>query len=166
MEPTEDVYREYKRLLGEGKVQRAYRGILQYLMNLQSRLKAEFPEFEVSAVYPGYMDMSYFSFTPKSLTSHGLKVAIVFLHETFTFQVWLGARNRQLQSKFVGLFEQAGWNPTEISTPRPGVDSIVEQVLVSEPNFEDPKSLSDQILASTIAFSEKVDSFLANQPNL
>lgn len=166
MKSADDVYGEYERLLTEGKVQRAYRGIIQFMMRLQTRLKAEHPDVEVSAVYPGYMDMTYFSFMPKSLTSVGLKIAIVFLHESFTFQVWLSARNRQLQSKFIEIFKQAGWNPAELSTPGPGVDSIVEQELVRKPNFEDPQSLSDQILTGSLAFSAQVEAFLAEQSTL
>lgn len=165
MKATEDVYFEYKRLLTEGKVQRAYRGIIQFMMKLQTRMKAEHPDFEVSAVYAGYMDMTYFSFTPKSLSNLGLKIAIVFLHESFSFQIWLGARNRQLQSKFIGLFKQAGWNLSEISAPGPGVDSIIEQVLASQPDFKKPDSLGEEIISGTSAFSTQVEDFLAGQPN-
>ena len=106
------------------------------------------------------MDMTYFSFTPKALSVLGLKIAIVFLHESFSFQVWLSARKRQLQGKFIDLFRQKGWNPAEISTVGPGIDSIVENGLVRKPDFEDPLSLSDLILADTLEFSGKIESFL------
>ena len=166
MKSADGVYGEYERLLSEGKVQKAYRGIIQFMMRLQTRLKAEYPDVEVSAVYPGYMDMTYFSFTPQTLSPLGLKIAIVFLHESFTFRVWLSARNRQLQARFIEILKQADWNPTEISTPGPGVDSIVDQGLVRKPNFEDPQSLADQILTGSLAFSAKVENFLAEQPTL
>ncbi len=166
MNPAANVYDEYKQLLAEGKVQQAYRGILQFMLRLQTRLKTEQPDFDVSGLYQGYMDMTYFSFTPAALSASGLKIAIVFLHESFTFQVWLSARNRKLQEKFINLLKQTGWNPAEISAVGPGIDSIVENTLVFQPDFEDPRSLSDQILAGSLEFSSKVEDFLTGQNSL
>ena len=160
MQPAKGIFSEYKLLLSEGKVQKAYRGILQFMMQLQTRLKAEHLEFEASGFYQGYMDMTYFSFTPKPLSDIGLKIAIVFLHESFSFQVWLSARNRKLQEKYIQLLKQKGWNPAEISKVGPGIDSIIENVLVINPDFEDPAALSHQILAGTLEFSRKIEAFL------
>ena len=163
MDPAEQLYNTYKQLLSEGKVQKAYRGIIQFMMKLQTRLKTEHPNFEVSGLYQGYMDMTYFSLTPTALSALGLKIAIVFLHESFTFQVWLSARNRQLQGKFIQFLRLTGWNPAEISTAGPGIDSVIENVLVSEPDFEDPLTLSDQILADSLEFSSKIEAVLISK---
>jgi hypothetical protein len=163
MDPAEQIYNAYKQLLSEGKVQKAYRSIIQFMVKLQIGLKTDYPNFEVSGVYQGYMDMTYFSFTPPALSALGLKIAIVFLHESFTFQVWLSARNRQLRGKFINLLRQLGWNPAEISTTGPGIDSVVENVLVSEPDFEDPLALSDQILAGSLEFSSKIEAILSGK---
>ena len=161
-----NIYDEYERLLAEGNVQKAYRGIIQFMLKCQSNLKTICPDFEVSGIYQGYMDMSYFSFTPKSLSEQGLKIAIVFLHESFAFQVWLSARNRLLQDKYRVLLTQAGWNPSEISAPGPGVDSIIENSLVKRPDFEDPDRLIDQILQGAVEFSAKIDALLSNKVSL
>ena len=166
MESGLNVFDEYKRLLYEGELQKAYRGIIQFMMHLRTRLKAEYPDHEVSRLYQGYMDMTYFAFTPASLSSLGLKIAIVFLHESFAFQVWLSARSKPLQEKYVTLLNQVDWQLGTISIPGPGVDSIIEQVLVSTPDFENQKSLSDQILLGTLGFAKKVESLLTGQPNL
>lgn len=166
MNPEKSFYDIYKQLLSEGKVQKAYRGIIQFMSQLQTRLKSEYPDFDVSGLYQGYMDMTYFSFTPKTLSSYGLKIVIVFLHESFRFQVWLSARNRQLQGKFIELLRQSDWNPAEISTAGPGIDSIVENDLVSDPDFENPLLLSDQLLTGALAFSNKVEAFLSEKASL
>lgn len=107
--------------------------------------------------------MTYFSFTPPALSALGLKIAIVFLHKSFSFQVWLSARSRQLRGKFINLLRQLGWNLAEISTTGPGIDSVVENVLVSEPDFEDPLALSDQILAGSLEFSSKIEAILSGK---
>ncbi len=166
MQPAKHIFDAYKQLFFEGKVQSAYRGIMQFMMQLQARLKAEYPEFEMSGLYQGYMDMTYFSYTSKALSDMGLKIAIVFLHESFTFQVWLSARNRKLQEKFNNLLKRTGWNPAEFSKIGPGVDSIVENILVSKPDFEDPTRLAHQILADTSDFSKKIETFLTGKVDL
>ena len=166
MDAADHIYDEYRKLLSAGKVQKAYRGIVQFMMQLQTRQKTEHPEIDVSGLYQGYMDMTYFSFTPKTLSDIGLKIAIVFLHESFSFQVWLSARNRKIQEKFINLLKQKGWNPAEISTVGPGIDSIVENELVSEPDFEDPTTLSNQILKGTLEFARKIETFLAGVGSL
>lgn len=166
MNPVDHVYAEYKQLLAQGKVQAAYRGIMQFMMRLQTCLKTEQTDFEVSALYQGYMDMTYFSFTTDALSRLGLKIAIVFLHEAFGFQVWLSARNRKLQQKFIEVLKQTDWDPAEISTAGPGIDSIVENTLVNTPDFENPQALADQILSGSLAFSNKVEDVLKGLDNL
>lgn len=166
MEPAANVFEAYKQLLSEGRVQQAYRGIMQFMLQLQTRLKNEQPDFDVSGLYQGYMDMTYLSATPKTLAATGLKIAIVFLHESFCFQIWLGARNRPLQGKYIAYFRKNGWDPAEISKAGPGVDSIIENLLVINPDFENPQALSDQILASSLAFSNKIEAFLNTKGSL
>ena len=85
--------------LEKGSIQKAYLGLMEYMMGLRTHLKKKYPEHFVSGFYQGYMDMSYFSFTPKSLKSRDLKIAIVFVFDTFRFEVWLGAKNKEVQEK-------------------------------------------------------------------
>jgi hypothetical protein len=56
------------------------------------------------------MDMTYFSFFPKTLKDRNLKIAIVFLHESFRFEVWLVGFNKQVQQKYWKLFTDSDWN--------------------------------------------------------
>lgn len=50
-------------------------------MDLKTYFK-KYPDYFVSGLNYGYMDMTYFSFLPGSLKNRKLKVAIVFIHET------------------------------------------------------------------------------------
>lgn len=106
MDDLQFCIEEYSRLLGQGHIQKAYRGILSYMAVLKTRLEKAYPEFSVGGLYPGYMDMTYFSFTPDFLKSRKLKIAIVFLHERNRFEVWLGGTNRNVQAKYLGSAEQ------------------------------------------------------------
>ena len=42
--------------------------------------------------------MTYFALFPDALKKHNLKLATVFNYQTFRFEVWLAARNRQRSS--------------------------------------------------------------------
>jgi hypothetical protein len=89
MESLRDYMLEYRKQLEKGHVQEAYRGLMGYIMDLRMYLKNKYPEYFISGIYQGYMDMTYFSFTPDSLKSLKLKIAVVFIYDTFKFEVWL-----------------------------------------------------------------------------
>jgi hypothetical protein len=96
-----DDLQAFHEQLKNGSVQRAYQGLIQYNLDLKTYLAKKHPTYSVSgSLYQGYMDMTYFSFTPGSLTERKLKVAIVFVYETFRFEAWLAAVNKQVQAKY------------------------------------------------------------------
>src|SRR5512138_2856547 len=100
---------EYKRQLEKGSIQRAYRGLMDYMMGLRSYFENKYPDYSVSgSIYFGYMDMTYFSFFPKSLKLQGLKVGVVFVHCQFRFEVWLFGYNKGIQAKYWKLFKESG----------------------------------------------------------
>ena len=95
MHSLQDHMIEYKKLLQQGAVQAAYKGLMDYILELRTYFKNKYPDFSVpSSIYPGYMDMTYFSINPESFRQRGLKIAIVFLHEAFRFEVWLASANK------------------------------------------------------------------------
>ena len=86
---------EYRKQLEKGAIKEAYRGLMDYIMGLKSYFSNKYPEYSVSgSIYCGYMDMTYFSLVPELLKRRKLKVAIVFVHETFRFEVWLSGQNK------------------------------------------------------------------------
>lgn len=77
---------EYHSQLKNGKIQLAYKGLMEYLSALRSDFARRYPQFELpGALYFGYMDMSYFAIVPPQLKPHKLKIAVVFLHQEFRF---------------------------------------------------------------------------------
>ena len=97
-----DTYMDkYKKQMQKGDIRLAYKGLMEYIMDLRRYFKRQYPDCFVSgSLYYGYMDMTYFSFTPEALKRLGLKIAIVFIHETCRFDVWLGGYNKEVQTKF------------------------------------------------------------------
>jgi hypothetical protein len=157
---------EYKKQLKKGAIQEAYRGLMEYVMALRVYFKNKYPDYFVSgSVYYGYMDMTYFSFFPKSLKRQKLKIAIVFVHETFRFEVWLAGYNKQVQTKYWKLFKESNWNEYYIPSTTRGVDSIIEYILVDNPDFGDLDPLTSQIERGTLKFIKDVEGFLSKHKN-
>ena len=164
MESFQDYVNEYRKQLEQGAIQKAYKGLMEYIMALRTHFKNKYPDYFVSgSIYYGYMDMSYFSFTPKSLQQRKLKIAIVFIHETCSFEVWLAGYNKQAQSEYWKLFKESGWNKYQLVPTTEGVDAILEHSLVDEPDFSDLEALTTQIEAGTLKFIQDVESFLSKQ---
>jgi hypothetical protein len=162
METFQESMNEYKKQLEKGAIKEAYKGLMEYIMDLRTHFKNKYPDYVVSgSIYYGYMDMTYFSFFPESLKNRGLKIAIVFIHESFRFEVWLAGYNKQIQAKYWKLFKENGWNQYHLVPTTQGADSIVEYVLADNPDFSDLNTLTNQIEHGTLKFIEDVESFLS-----
>jgi hypothetical protein len=135
---------------------------MEYIMSLRTHFKNKYPDYFVSgSIYYGYMDMTYFAFFPKSLKDRKLKIAIVFIHDAFRFEAWLAGNNKQVQSKYWQLFVESDWNKYHVVSTTVGVDSIVETILVEDPDFSDLDTLTKQIERGTLKFIKHVEGFLA-----
>ena len=157
---------EYRRQLEVGAIQKAYKGLMEYIMDLRTYLMNKYPDYFVSGgIYSGYMDMTYFSFYPESIKQRKLKIAIVFVHETFRFEVWLAGYNKQVQSEYWKLFKESDWNQYHLVPTTQGVDSIIESVLVDNPDFRDLEALTTQIERETLIFIKDIESFLSEHRN-
>ncbi|HEY6074164.1 MAG TPA: hypothetical protein VIV15_12445 [Anaerolineales bacterium] len=162
MELLHEYTEEYRKQLEKGAIQKAYKGLMEYMMGLRTFFKNKYPDYSVSgSLYYGYMDMTYFSFFPDSLKERGLKVAIVFLHEAFRFEVWLAGYNKQVQSKYWNLFKESNWKKYPLVASTEGADSILESVLVDDPDFSDLEALTSQIEKGTLKFIKDVEGFLS-----
>jgi hypothetical protein len=162
MESFHECMTEYRIQIEGGKIQVAYKGLMEYIMDLRTYFKNKYPDYVVSgSIYYGYMDMTYFSFFPKSSKHLNLKIAIVFIHKTFKFEVWLAGYNKQIQTKYWKLFKDSDWNKYHLVSTTKGVDSIIEHILVDNPDFGNLDSLTKQIETSTLEFIQDVEDFLS-----
>jgi len=162
MESFHEYMNEYRKQLEKGAIQEAYKGLMEYIMDLRTHFKNKYPDHFVSgSIYYGYMDMTYFSFIPNSLKDRKLKPAIVFIHEAFRFEVWLAAFNKKIQSKYWDLIKESGWDKYYLVPTIKGYDSIIECVLVEDPDFSDLDTLTKQIENGTLKFIKDVESFLS-----
>ncbi|NTW07937.1 MAG: hypothetical protein HGA28_00015 [Anaerolineaceae bacterium] len=152
---------DYRRQLEKGEIQQAYRGLMEYMLSLRAYFQKQYPEYEVPGnLYFGYMDMTYFAIIPPELKQRKLKVALVFIHEAFRFEVWLSGANRQIQVEFSNLLREKGWKKYKLTANPKASDSILEHILVAEPDFSDLDALTKVIESGTIKFIGDLEDLL------
>ncbi len=145
MKTLNELIEAYTHHLQQGEIQIAYKGILEFLGKLRAEFIKNYPHYDVSSIYQGYMDMSHFSLSTKSLKDKGLKVAIVYLHEKGHFEVWLSARNREIAKSYASILDRNIPSDVNVFHDINNPDAIIECILTPTPDFEDQSSLIDTI---------------------
>lgn len=158
MKTLNKLIASYTQQLQLGEIQIAYKGILGFISKLRAALIKKYPLIDVSNIYQGYLDMSYFSLSTKPLKEKGLKIAIVYLHEKGTFEVWLSARNRDIARTYQSILSSLS-SETNVFHDENNQDAIVECVLTCTPDFEDSAQLIniiEQGVEEFLSFSHSV----------
>ena len=156
----EDIV-ELRKQLENGRIQKAYRELLSYMMGLRTHFANKYGESVVSGLYQGYMDMTYFALFPSSLKRLDLKIAIVFNYDAFRFEAWLAARNRKVQREYWKLIKDSHWSEYRVVAPAGGIDSILECDLAKDFDISDPDVLTSRIEKATSAFIDSIERFLS-----
>lgn len=161
MDTLSECMAEYKKQMQIGLVPKAYKGLMDYILDLRNYFKKKYPNWSVSgSLYTGYMDMTYFALVPESFRQRGLKIAVVFIHETCRFEVWLSAVNKQVQAEYWQMINDSGWSTYRLVPSVQGYDSILEEVLAESPDFDDLDGLTAQIEQGITIFIYDVIDFL------
>lgn len=164
MESFSNSMREYQAQLQKGTIQKAYKGLMEYMTRLKVDFEKKVPEYgPASALYFGYMDMSYFSLFPKSLKERGLKIAVVFLHRECRFEVWLSGMNRQVGREYWQMFHENGWEKYRLVPSPKGSDSIIECIISADPDFDHPEALSQQLDTAVEQFIREIEAFVVEK---
>ncbi len=160
MPSLNESVREYTAQLQQGQIQKAYKGIMTFMSALKAYLENRHEDYAATGLYFGYMDMTYFAFTPLELKQRSLKIAIVYLHEQNRFEAWLGGANRKVQAEYIELFSAIENLSFQLSDVSPGVDSIVEMQILEQPDFDHPQELMLAIESKVIEFTGKIREIL------
>ncbi len=144
---------EYQRQLKLGGIKAAYVGLIKLMSNLRIRFQNNHPELFVSnSIYPGMMDMTFFTLSPASLHKKKLKIVIVFLHETFQFEAWLSGANKQVQARYWNFLKNNPPSAYPVVSNINGTDAIITRILVAGPDFSNLDALTTKIEQSTLVF--------------
>ncbi len=162
MHTFDESMAEYRKQLQKGQLQTAYQGLMAYFRDLRSHFERAHPHYPPSAnIYYGYMDMTYFALFPESLKARKLKIPIVFVHDTFRFEVWLSGANRRAQSACWELLQEIGWNKYRLAKNPRTEDFVIAHILEEDPDFSDLTRLTGQIDAGTAAFIREIENKFA-----
>lgn len=160
MESMNSYINEYTNHLKNGQIQKAYKGIMSFMSGLRHYMESKYPEYVLSALYFGYMDMTYFAFTPMELKKRNLKIAVVYMHEQNRFELWLGGSNRKIQAEYIEKMRHMDIGEYKLSAINPGVDSIVEWQIIRQPDFDLAEELMKKVEIKTIEFIRNILSIL------
>lgn len=154
--------KDYKQQIETGNIPKAYKGLMGYVKSLRTYFINNYPvDYVAGSIYYGDMTITYFPFTPKVLKEQKLKTAIVFNHQKMQFEIWLAGQNKQIQKKYREIFNGSDWNKYHVPSVTDEGFSIVDNVLVENPDFDDWDKLTEQIETKAMEFINEIMKVLA-----
>lgn len=155
-----DAYTEYLR---DDTIRQAYTVIIKFMSALRRETERKGIGCRIGGLYQGYMDMTYFPIETDKLKERGLKIAIVYLHKEKRIEAWLSARNRQTASAYAGLEKKIPTGHMDFRHHTDNPDAILEALLSSHPDFDNPSSTIDQIIPGIMEFIDTVTKSLERE---
>lgn len=138
-------------------VTESFKGLVGFMKGLRAYFIKNYPvDYVVGGIYYGDMTITYFPFTPKALKEQKLKIAVVFNHRDMRFEVWLAGQNKQIQRKYWEFLKGSDLNKYHIPSSVENGFSIVDSILVENPDFDNPEILQDHIETRTMEFIKDI----------
>ncbi|MCS7473508.1 hypothetical protein HX025_09660 [Myroides odoratimimus] len=137
--------RAYQQIVKGEEVPIVYKHLLSLVMRIKAHLEkrdSRYTGFKFSNVSPGYMDYTYFPFYNEYLRGELLRFGIVLNHAEMRFELWLMGQNAEIQDRYWQLLKDSKWNQGVEQMP---MYSVLETVLVDNPNFNNEKELFETI---------------------
>lgn len=148
----------YKEQLDKGDILVAYNELVKFVMNLRTTfIKRLSDKYSFSGILHGYMDYTYFYYSNDFLKTKKLKLGLVLNHLEMRFEVWLLGNTKPIQKKYWELSKNTKWNNNKNEMPE---YSIIEAILVENPDFNNLDKLTEQIETKMIKASEEILDYL------
>jgi hypothetical protein len=160
MKTLNELIKDYTAHLQQGDMQIAYKGIIDFIGKLRAEFIKRYPHYDISNIYQGYMDMSYFALSIKALKDKGLKIAIVYLHDKGSFEVWLSARNRQIAKSYTNSLNTKISGDSDLFHDDNNPDAVIEYILTTTPDFENQFLLIDVIHKGVEKFIAAINNYI------
>lgn len=101
MKFNKKLFVEYKNLIENTNIQESYQYILKFIKYISSNLEKDMINYSfMNRVVENKMDFTYFQMTNNFFKELGLRIQVVFIHKTCTFEVWLSGYNRKIQTDY------------------------------------------------------------------
>ncbi|GFD72564.1 hypothetical protein KUL113_19840 [Tenacibaculum sp. KUL113] len=160
MKSLNDYVAVYKEELQKGDILIAYNELVKFVMKLRMDfMKSLSDQYTFAGILHGYMDYTYFYYSNAFLKSKKLKLGLVLNHLEMRFEVWLLGNTLPIQKKYWELLRSTKWNKDRKEMPK---YSIIETILVANPDFNNLNVLEDEIESQMVKVSEEIVSYLKN----
>lgn len=148
----------YKEQLDKGDILVAYNELVKFVMKLRTEfIKRHSDKYSFSGILHGYMDYTYFYYSNDFLKTKKLKLGLVLNHLEMRFEVWLLGNTKPIQKKYWELSKNTKWNNGKDEMP---AYSILEAILVENPDFNNLDKLTEQVEVKMIKASEEILDYL------
>ncbi|WP_431164850.1 DUF7000 family protein [Tenacibaculum halocynthiae] len=148
----------YKEQLEKGHILIAYNELVKFIMKLRTDfIKSLSDQYSFAGILHGYMDYTYFYYSNDFLKSKKLKLGLVLNHVEMRFEVWLLGNTISNQKKYWELLKATKWNKDKTEMPK---YSILETILIDDPDFNNLNSLSERIETKMIQVSDEILNYL------
>lgn len=136
-----------------------YKRTLNYVKELRLHFTKEYPlRFKVGTIYQGSTDYSYFPIKTEPLKKEKLKFVIIINHQKRQFEICLSGQNKEIRKKYWKIFKGSNWKKYHI--PSTSGLSIIESILVENPDFNNLDLLTEQIETKTMEFINEITDVL------
>lgn len=135
--------------------------INSFMKTLRSYLnKYYFEDYYVGSIFNDENTIIYFPFTPKDLKEQKLKIAIVYNYQKARFEIWLAGQNKQIQKKYWDIFKESDWNKYHVPENVSDGFSIVDDILIENPKFDNFEILLVLISQKSLKFIKDISEAL------
>ena len=148
----------YKEQLEKGEIQKAYTGLIKYVMKLRAVFANKLSDkFSFGNILQGYMDYTYFYFSNEQLKKKKLKFGLVLNHQEMRFEIWLLGNTISVQRIYWELLKATELNKNKKEMPQ---YSVLETILVRNPDFNNLDLLAQQIENAMIYESDEIINYI------
>ncbi|WP_298421339.1 AraC family transcriptional regulator [uncultured Kordia sp.] len=138
-----------------------YHQLIAYMKELRVYFQKEYDTyFKLGNIYQGDSNFSYFSLTTKELKKQKLKFVIVLNHQNLSFSICLSGQNKEIRKKYWKIFKNSNWNTYHLAASIDNSLSIIDQTIVEAPNFNNRKSLTENIEKESMKFIKELKDIL------
>ena len=154
MKNLNDFVAVYKEQLEKGDILVAYNALVKFVMKIRADFSKQLSShYSFANILHGYMDYTYFYYSNEYLKSKKLKLGLVLNHLEMRFEIWLLGNTIPTQKKYWDLLKESKWNKYRNEMPQ---YSILEAVIVNNPDFNDLEQLSEEILTNLIQVTDEI----------
>ena len=161
MKKLNDYVAVYKEQLDKGDILIAYNALVKFVMKIRADFSKQLSShYSFANILHGYMDYTYFYYSNDYVKSKKLKFGLVLNHLEMRFEIWLLGNTIPVQKEYWELLKDSKWNKDRNTMPQ---YSILEAVIVGQPDFNDLDQLSEEILNQFNSVTDEIIQLLESK---